>query len=102
MSDHSNEAGLARHYSPAVQRAHHRADWDPQSPNARQDLYRFENGLGASVIYGSPSFYDNYEVCAIEWLNDGLDLGDFNRIDEPFGVDTEEELQQALDQIAGR
>ena len=45
----------------------------PAGMGGTQDLYRFKNGYGASVIKGSPGSYGGYELGVIIWNGESED-----------------------------
>jgi hypothetical protein len=115
MSSTRDEAGLAntsgeykRHYTPTIQR--------PHTAGGTQDIYRFENGYGASVVrhsysYGGQEGLWELAVLRIEELAEdftwhGLWNSELEDIapgltNDVHGYLTEDDVQELLDRIAG-
>ena len=90
-------------FKPYIERPH------PVAPSGTQELYRFKNGYGASVVrfsfgYGATSYgYEDglYELAIIKWLDKESFELDYNT---PIGRDviahlTREQINQTLAQI---
>ncbi len=66
----------------------------PAGMGGTQDLYRFENGYGASVIKGSLGSYGGYELAVLVWDGEGEE--DFHlTYDTPVTDDVEGYLDDA-------
>ncbi len=76
----------------------------PNRLGGSQRLYRFENGLGASLIQNSMSYGGDegqYELAVIRWDGDGWSLDyDTPITDDVLGYLDEDEVQTHLEAIA--